>query len=136
MKKLPLTRLLDSYETAAVEVLDDGSVLIHVESRHPDLMLATFAVPAEAVERFDLRHFPDPKLEHRLHMRERMRQLRADPAYSDRERKKSRERMRKSRKRSGGRRPTTFENQRAALSGRPSTLFLTMLYSANQAHAH
>lgn len=57
---IPLPRLLAGYHTSRVEPKDDGSVLIHVESEHPDLLLATFAVSAETAERLDLRPF-DPK---------------------------------------------------------------------------
>ena len=95
--KTRLTRLLDGYETVAVESLDDGSVLVHVESTHPDLLLATFAVPAEAVGRLDLRPFPDARLKQRERMREHMRRKREDPDFRARERVKNRERMRKAR---------------------------------------
>jgi hypothetical protein len=98
-KKEPLTRLLSGYETAAVEPQEDGSVLIHVESQHPDLLLATFAIPAEALAALDLRQFPDPRVDHRERMRLYMERKRAtNPEFRERERKANRERMARSRK--------------------------------------
>ncbi|HVY20409.1 MAG TPA: hypothetical protein VHA70_10075 [Bauldia sp.] len=93
-KKQPLTRLLTAYETAAVEPQDDGSVLIHVESKHEDLLLATFAIPAEALVRFDLRQFPDARTDQRERMRLYMKRKRAsNPAFRERERDANRQRM-------------------------------------------
>lgn len=73
-KLAPLTRLLAGYATAAVEPQDDGSVLVHVESTNGDLLLATFALPAEALASYDLRQFPAA-----LEQRERMRAYAAAP---------------------------------------------------------
>jgi hypothetical protein len=98
-KLAPLTRLLRGYITAAIDPLDDGSVLVHVESDHEALLLATFAVPAEALAGFDLREFPDARDRHREVMRAYMQRRRAnDPAYRERERAANRERMRRGQK--------------------------------------
>jgi hypothetical protein len=88
-KKLSLLRLLVGFETVAIEPQDDGSILVRVESRHPDLLLATFALTsADALDRFDLREFPDARSTPRDRNRLAMAKRRADPEYRARERQR------------------------------------------------